>query len=84
MCFLFIFVCLESFSECFWNVLHRKRYKYSVGWSENGIVVALLSRDCNGMGNHKTAMEENEQTECFGMENNFFGWKFMMELTCLK
>jgi hypothetical protein len=61
MCFLFIFVCLESFSECFWNVLHRKRYKYSVGWSENGIVVALLSRDGNGMGNHKTAMEENEK-----------------------
>ena len=38
----------------------------------------------NGMESHKTAMEENEQTECFGMENNFFGWKFMMELTCLK
>jgi hypothetical protein len=36
------------------------------------------------MESHKTAMEENEQTECFGMENNFFGWKFMMELTCLK
>ena len=73
---------LGDCSGMFWKILQRTCHR--LNWSETGYVVALLWRDGNGMESHKTAMEENEQTECFGMENNFFGWKFMMELTCLK
>lgn len=62
MCALFFDVFeLGEFCGVFWNALHPKCHTYTLDWSENGIVVALLSRDCNGMGNHKTAMEENEK-----------------------
>jgi hypothetical protein len=46
MCALFFDVFeLGEFCGVFWNALHPKCHTYTLDWSENGIVVALLSRD---------------------------------------